>query len=340
MFNKKSIVECRNIIGRLITITGFGSLLLIFFLFFSGTAVAEEIARSVLIANCDNDAHFSDDQSIDVFKSVLENMGYNVTVEKLDNVSYFDMIKYKIAVSSCGDDTTPLYKAQSKRILIDYVTDGGHLILEGGNIASYLDRFDTENLGQYKDEFRKEVAHVTTDFVYDDVGNLTLSNRHPITNTPNLLPDTIEFIPTDPGDDSGDADAARILPDAVGVYNWSYVNYRGQPANKSATNISYGLVAYDNDSDLNNGGQIVYYLFDIDDIASAEIQHQLIENSVNWLDPSPSPTSTLLGSKEVTPTPILTPTPIPTTPASGFEFVLGIIGLSLTACFLRMRNKL
>jgi hypothetical protein len=87
---------------------------------------------------------------------------------------------------------------------------------------------------------------------------LTLSTQHPITTTPNALPDTLGFTPTKPGDDSGDA-------------------------KESIAGISYGLIAFDNDANVTNGGQVIYYAFDIDDIDNPDIQWILIENSANWL---------------------------------------------------------
>ena len=75
--------------------------------------------------------------------------------------------------------------------------------------------------------FREKVLHSTGDWVYHDVGDLKLKTNHPIATTPNALPKTIGFTPTDPGDDSGNANAVRILTDATGIYNWSSVAYEG-----------------------------------------------------------------------------------------------------------------
>ncbi|MCK4347031.1 MAG: hypothetical protein KAW47_00295, partial [Thermoplasmatales archaeon] len=139
--------------------------------------------------------------------------------------------------------------SETKNMLVDYVTDGGHLILEGGNIAWECRAFTA---------FAAKVLHIPNEFVYSDVGNLTLSTQHPITTTPNALPDTIGFTPTNPCDDSGDADAVRISLDATGVYSWSYVHY-AEPLKENVARISYGLIAYDNDANVTNGGQVIYY---------------------------------------------------------------------------------
>ena len=239
---------------------------------------------TVLIID-DNDVHFRDDQSVDIFSTTFKDMGYDVTIEESDETSYSTWSDYDIVVWSCGDDLTPIYdrppNPEYKKMLVDYVTDGGHLILESGHIATWIKRFGDQAMDY---ELRKKVLHATTDWVYCDVGNLTVSAPdHPVATTPNALPDTIGFTPTNPGDDSGDADAVRILPNATGVYNWSYVKYGGNPVKESVARISYGLIAYDNDADVTNGGQIIYYAFDIDDIDNNSTQRELIENSENWL---------------------------------------------------------
>jgi len=206
--------------------------------------VIEMPNRSVLIVDDDNDYRFSDDRSVDIFRSAFEEIGYDVTVESSDETSYSRWSDHDIVVWSCGDDRIPINDPQYKKMLIDYVTDDGHLILEGGEIAACI----KQHGGQFSKELRENVLHATSDWVNSDIGDLILSAQHPIATTPNLLPETINFTPTDPGDDSGDADAVRILPDAVGVYNWSYVAYGGDPKDV----IAYGLIAYEkyeNDTD-------------------------------------------------------------------------------------------
>jgi PKD repeat protein len=240
----------------------------------------EPPAKAVLVIDDNKDVHFEDDQSVGIFQSAFEDIGYDVKIERSDETSNSTWSDYDIVVWSCGDDLIPLYYPDYREMLVDYVIDGGHLILESGHISAWNERFGDQAIDY---ELRKKVLHATTDWVYSAVGNLTLSTQHPITNTPNALPDTIGFTPTNPGDDSGDADAVRILPNATGVYNWSYVHYMGKPIKESAARISYGLIAYDNDADVTNGGQVIYYAFDIDDIDNPDIQRKLIENSAKWL---------------------------------------------------------
>ncbi len=243
--------------------------------------------KSVLIISGDNDYKFYDDQSVPTFTSAFKNMGYKVRIEKSDETIYLTWGGYDIVVWSCGDDYSPINDIKNKRMLIDYVTSGGRLILESGNIAASVKEYGG---GKIDREFREKVLHATTDWVYHDVGNLKLKTMHPIATTPNILPDTIDFIPTEPGDDSGDANAVRILPDATGIYGWSYVAYNGNLVKENIAGISYGLIAYDENVIDNiirrpaiKGSRIIYYAFDIDDIDDTDLQQKLIQNSEKWL---------------------------------------------------------
>ncbi|NJD52883.1 MAG: hypothetical protein FIB07_08460 [Candidatus Methanoperedens sp.] len=235
--------------------------------------------KTALIINDDNDIDFGDDQSVPTFTSAFKDMGYDVKLEKASETVYTTWNKYDIVVWSCGDDYSAVNTIKYRQMLVEYVEMGRHLLLESGNVAAWAKEFGGEIFPNRM--FRKKVLHVTGDWVYHDVGDLKLKTNHPIATTPNALPKTIGFTPTNPGDNSGDANAVRILPDATGVYSWSSVSYENMLLNDSITEKSYGLVAYE--SREGNGGRIVYFAFDIDDIEDADIQQKLIENSVNWL---------------------------------------------------------
>lgn len=235
--------------------------------------------KIVLVVNDDNDIHFGDDQSTPTFISVIKDMGYDVKFEKANETIYTTWKRYNIVVWSCGDDYSVVNTTKYRQMLVEYVDKGGCLLLESGNVAAWAKEFGGEIFPNRM--FREKVLHVTGDWVYHDVGDLILKNNHPIATTPNALPETIGFTPTNPGDNSGDANAVRILDDATGIYNWSSVAYENMLLNESIAEKSYGLIAYE--SKEKNGGRIVYFAFDIDDIEDADIQQKLIENSVNWL---------------------------------------------------------
>jgi hypothetical protein len=233
---------------------------------------------TVLIINDDNDIYFEDDQSVYTFLTAFKSMGYKVRIEESKDTSYSTWKKYDIIVWSCGDDYSPINDIKNMQKVTDYVTDkNARLLLESGNVAGWNKELGMGTLINRK--LRETVLHSTTDWVYHDVGDLTLKNKHPIATTPNKLPDTIGFTPTNPGDNSGDANAVRISSDAIGIYNWSHVAYADKLVNDSIAGSSYGLIA----SEVKNGGRIVYFAFDIDDIDSADIQQKLIQNSEKWL---------------------------------------------------------
>lgn len=241
-------------------------------------ALAAESRKVVLIINDDNDINFEDDQSVPTFMSAFKNIGYQVKIEKSKDTSYSTWLtNYDVVVWSCGGDYSAVNDIKSKRMLVDYVDKGGCLLIEGGNITGWAKEFGGETVPNRM--FREKVLHATEDWVYHDVGDLILKNNHPIATKPNVLPKTINFTPTETGDNSGDANAVRILPDATGIYNWSHVAYDGKLVTDSIASISYGLIA----SEIKNGGRIVYFAFDIDDIDSPDIQQKLIQNSENWL---------------------------------------------------------
>jgi hypothetical protein len=219
--------------------------------------IMEMPTTSVLVIDDDNDIYSGDDQSVDIFRSAFEGLGYDVTIESSDETSYSTWGDYDIVVWSCGDDSTPIYDPEYKGMLVDYVTDGGRLILESGHIAFWINKHGSRVIDR---ELREKVLHAIKGWAYTDVGNLTISNsQHPVATTPNVLPATINFTPTDPGDDSGDADAVRILPDAAGICNWSYVAYGGNPINESIARISYSLIAYEkHENDTDNTGYDVW----------------------------------------------------------------------------------
>ena len=207
--------------------------------------VAKNPTESVLIIDDENYLGSDDDFSVEVFESVFKEIGYDVTIEESDETLYTEWGDYDIVVWSCGEDPTPIRDPVYKQMLLDYVDCGGHLILESGYIASWINQYGDQIVDR---ELRKNVLHAMKGWAYSDVGDLRLNTGHPIATTPNLLPETINFTATEPGDDSGDANAVRILPDAVGVYNWSSVAYGGIP-NENLTRTAYGLIVYEADEE-------------------------------------------------------------------------------------------
>lgn len=243
---------------------------------------AKTMHCTVLIINDDNDPYFVDDQSVSTFKSTFKRIGYKVSTRRSNNISNSVPGKYDIIIWSNGDDVSAINNIENEKILVNLSISGAHLLIESGNAARWMQKKEMPN--SIDDAMQDHVFHITSNHVYSDTGNLTLASDHPIATTPYVLPETIGFTPTDHGDDeSGDADAVRLLPDTTGVYNWSYVKSGGNPVIISVARRSFGLAAYDDDTNVSNGGQIVYIAFDIDDIDSRRVQRKLIENSEKWL---------------------------------------------------------
>ncbi len=237
-------------------------------------------SKSILIINDNNDHHFEDHLSVPAFTSAFKDMGYEVRIEESEDTSYSTWNEYDIVVWSCGNDYSVINNIKYRKMLVDYVAKGGHLLLEGGNIAAWFKEYIGER-PTINRKFREKVLHSTSDWVYHEVGNLILKTKHPIATTPNKLPKTIRFTPTHNGDQSSNANAVRILPDTTGIYGWSHVAYAGKRVIKSIASISYGLIAYESESE--NSCRIVYYAFNINNIDDPNIQNKLIQNSENWL---------------------------------------------------------
>ncbi|MBN2056923.1 hypothetical protein JW905_18500, partial [bacterium] len=100
-----------------------------------------------------------------------------------------------------------------------------------------------------------------------------------------------------------DQDACQVLATADQVFTWS-----------SATGA--GVIAHDNDGDVNNGGQIVFLSFDLDCVSNSQNDRDhLVVNCAQWLmggggsyTPTPALTPTSTRTPTISPTPTVTPT--------------------------------
>jgi len=238
----------------------------------------------MIISVGSDDIHFDDDDSIARFEAVLLTMGYAVTIEDASVTDDTTWPSYDFIVWSCGDDLVPVLDEAYKLSLINYVNSDGRLIIESGNIAYDLDTQARPS----GDLFRDTVLHATGDWIYSDVDDMTVkAGTHPVATTPNMLPATLSFTETDPGDYSSDADAVRCRAEAVGIYGWSNMRWGGSPPIESVIAACNSIITYDDDANELNGGQTVYFTIDIDDIDSIDTQNQLIENAVTWVSGTP-----------------------------------------------------
>ncbi len=253
--------------------------------FFSGNIPLSLIigARPILVIDDGGGANPA------VYADVLSANGYDVTEEAAQDTDPMTWGGYSFVVWSAGDNSQPVSSGQWRSDLTDYTSDGGRLLIEGGEIA-----YDF----YYSDpDFLENVCHVL-DWNVDFSGDLSVqTGSHPIKNLPYLLPDII------PHNYSSyyDEDACEPAGDVDAVYGWTSA-------------AGGGVMAYDDDSDWYNGGQVVFYSFTIADVTDETARENLVVNTAAWLSSlsypvSPTPT---LGPATNTPTPTFTSTLIPT----------------------------
>jgi len=196
--------------------------------------------------------------SSSVISTTLSDLFYTVTEESAGTTIPSTWTDYDFIVHASGSNGSTVGALTTN--LVDYVNQGGKLLLEGGEV---MYDHDTED-----PDFAANVMHCT-DWNHDSSGNLNLAEpTHPIATTPNLLPSTIEH------DFSGygDEDAGTTELDATAVFTWSsYPN-------------DAGVIAFDDDADPDNGGQIIFCSFNMATTANeANDRTHLIDNMAYWL---------------------------------------------------------
>ena len=225
-----------------------------------------------------------------LFEDVLTAAGYNVTLESASVTNPATWIGYDFLVWAASDDPSPInnYDESIASALVTYVNGGGRLIIEGGEVGVVATTGDTSAW----DAFMSDVLHIYDQW-FGDIGELleeldpdgdidaeltVEAPLHPVRTIPNALPDPILFTFDI---DYGTADWLATTDGTV-IYQWGNytsdkdVNY-GDPL--------FGVMAYDDDGDVANGGQVVFMSFDIRDIDNSADEEDLIENVANWVVP-------------------------------------------------------
>jgi len=186
----------------------------------------------------------------------LETLGYSVTLETLAGTDPATWEDYDLLIACGGDNHDPFDNASFRSALIDYVEVGGHLLIEGGEVA-----YDYQG----EADFAGTVLHVT-DWTADQSGNVGIAMpAHYIASVPNVIsgPITMGY------DDYGDADACDVAADADLVGNWTSYTSKGS------------VIAYD-PNPAPEGGQIVFYAFNYSAMDAA-VRGDLLQNSIVWL---------------------------------------------------------
>ncbi|MFZ0389494.1 MAG: M14 family zinc carboxypeptidase [Calditrichia bacterium] len=182
-----------------------------------------------------------------LFKNTLESAGYGVTMETSAQTNSGQWNNYQLVVWSSGANSSPISSTVHQNDLIDYVNNGGRLIVEGGEIG-----YDHRS----NNPFAQTVLRMNG-WVTDDAGNLKVKNSsHPITaNLAATIPLNYSSY--------GDQDAVNALSPAQVIIE-----------NSSRPNTG-GVVA---------DSQVVFMAFNIAAVQPAEAQ-QLILNTARYLVP-------------------------------------------------------
>ncbi len=184
-------------------------------------------------------------------------LGYDVVEETAAASDPGTWLSYDFIVSASGDNTSPVADATYRASLESYVSSGGKLLLEGGEVA-----YDAQSYPGYP-TFAANVCHVL-DWTHDSSGNLVpYATTHPVLTTPNTI-GTIAFTYVGYGDE----DAGLPTADATAVSVWS--SYM----------TDAGVIVYD-DTPHPASGQIVFWMFDY--LAAGTGRVDLLENTVVYL---------------------------------------------------------
>jgi len=197
--------------------------------------------------------------SVEVFEAALSEGAFVPVVEAAAETDPATWPSYTFLIWSSGTNTDSLSKVSWRNALVDYVSAGGRLIIEGGEVG-YEHHDDAD--------FAASVLHAD-DWHGDSSGNLeVLDAAHPIVMTPNTLPSVIGHSYSGWGNE----DDMSASADAAAVLGWT----------SSYSHAS--LIAYEPGGGESDGGQIVYMAFDIasTDNGSGERGH-LLENVINWI---------------------------------------------------------
>ncbi len=253
-------------------------------------------ARPVLVID-DDAGPFAE-----LFVSILTDAGFAVSLQTAAETQASEWPDYLFIVWSAGACINPLIEDEWRENLVNYVNEGGRLLIEGGEICRDFEYGDWD--------FLYTVCHVD-DWNANSSGNLHLNEPgHPLANSPYVLPSEIQHNDLN----AGDEDACEVADGADLIYRWT-----AEPGG--------GVIAYDDDDDAENGGQTVFYSFTLGRIPNADVRARLLKNTAGWLlgipdapfTPTPDPTTTPTGMPTCIPTPTTVPTSLPTispTPSS------------------------
>jgi len=194
--------------------------------------------------------------------ALLEEVGYYVVQEEATATDPGTWGSYDFLVWSDGNDSQPLSNEPNRTALENYITAGGKLLIEGGEVG-----YDALSYPGYP-TFAANVLHASS-WGGDDSGNLGIVSgmeSHPVASTPNTLPSAIGITYSD----YGDQDACSPASEAYAVYDCA-----SDPGDA-------GVLVYD-DTPSPESAQVVFYCFNWAALSDSTARAQLLENTAVYL---------------------------------------------------------
>jgi hypothetical protein len=188
--------------------------------------------------------------------SELEVLGFDVIVETIGQTNAADWENYDMLLSCSGDNITTLDNASIRNAMINFVANGGRLLIEGGEVG-----YDHYGSGT----FASQVLHING-WGGDSSGNVTVvAPGHYVMSTPNVITGPISVSYSD----WGDQDALDQLYDADRVGSWT------------SAGSDASIICFDDD-EAPEAGQIVFFCWNYSAMDAA-VRPLLLQNAVSWL---------------------------------------------------------
>jgi PKD repeat protein len=220
----------------------------------------------------------SSDESAPIFNDVISaNDTYDLTEVGEGETDPDTWGGYDILVWSQGRKDA---NASLETELREYVLAGGHLVIEGANIADQASSTDFENDVLHANS----IDGIPTPASHYVGQNLTTNGGdHPIATNPVMLSDPLTYISD--GSHGLDSDVCSPENGSVVALEWDNVTTVNGATNDNSNNYG-GAITFDDDSNFSNGGQIVFLSFGIALVNGTADRIDLVENIMDWLIPS------------------------------------------------------
>ncbi len=236
----------------------------------TGAREAVKIDKSGNVIDVATDGGTDRPKSVTELQTDIVALGYDVVVESAASSDPGTWLDYDLIMSASGDNTSPVANSTYRTSLESFVTAGGKIIVEGGEVG-----YDAASYPGYP-TFAAIVLHITG-WNHDSSGTLQVEDpAHAVASFPNTIgPITFTY------SGYGDQDANDPSPDAHVVCDWS--SYPGDS----------GVQVYDDNPDPASG-QIVFFQFNY--AAAAAGRMDLLENAIVYLTtPESTPTGGIDG---------------------------------------------